>query len=97
MLQAVVGHEMVEMGVTENYAGDWPVKTLLTDVIQKLNWISFFPEKLLLEVNMDDHFLKEYANISIQRSRSFTNEDQYAWECCLRILDKEISKYDFFM
>ena len=42
MLQAVVGHEMVDMGVTENYAGDWAVKTLLTDVIQKLNWISFF-------------------------------------------------------
>ena len=41
MLQAVVGHEMVDMGVTENYAGDWPVKTLLTDVIRKLNWISF--------------------------------------------------------
>lgn len=41
MLQAVVGHEMMDMGVTENYAGDWPVKTLLTDVIQKLNWISF--------------------------------------------------------
>ena len=37
---------------------------------------------------MDDHFLKEYANISTQRSRSFTNED-------LRILDKEVSKYDF--
>ena len=46
MLQAVVGHEMVEMGVTENYAGDWPVKTLLTDVIQKLNWILFFRKKL---------------------------------------------------
>lgn len=44
MLQAVVGHEMVDMGVTENYAGDWAVKTLLTDVIQKLNWISFFRE-----------------------------------------------------
>jgi len=44
---------------------------------------------------MDDHFLKEYANISTQRSRSFTNEDQYAWEHCLRILDKEVSKYDF--
>lgn len=42
MLQAVVGHEMVDMGVTENYAGDWPVKTLLTDVIRKLNWISLF-------------------------------------------------------
>ena len=42
MLQAVVGHEMVDMGVTENYAGDWAVKTLLTDVIQKLNWIPFF-------------------------------------------------------
>ena len=41
MLQAVVGHEMVDMGVTENYAGDWAVKTLLTDVIQKLNWISW--------------------------------------------------------
>ncbi|WP_417023414.1 DUF6538 domain-containing protein [Bilophila wadsworthia] len=46
MLQAVVGHEMVDMGVTENYAGDWPVKTLLTDVIQKLNWILFFRKKL---------------------------------------------------
>ena len=46
MLQAVVGHEMVDMGVTENYAGDWPVKTLLTDVMQKLNWISFFRKKL---------------------------------------------------
>ena len=41
MLQAVVGHEMVDMGVTENYAGDWPVKALLTNVIRKLNWISF--------------------------------------------------------
>ena len=38
MLQAVVGHEMVDMGVTENYAGDWPVKTLLTDVISRLDW-----------------------------------------------------------
>ena len=46
MLQAVVGHEMVDMGGTENYAGDWPVKTLLTDVMQKLNWISFFRKKL---------------------------------------------------
>ena len=46
MLQAVVGHEMVDMGVTENYAGDWPVKALLTDVIQKLNWILFFRKKL---------------------------------------------------
>ena len=54
-----------------------------------------FPEKLLLEVNMDDHFLKEYANISTQRSRSITNEDRYAWEYYLHILDKEISKYDF--
>ena len=42
MLQAVVGHEMVDMGVTGNYAGDWPVKVLLTDVIRKLNWISLF-------------------------------------------------------
>ena len=41
-----VGHEMVDMGVTENYAGDWPVKALLTDVIQKLNWILFFRKKL---------------------------------------------------
>lgn len=41
MLQAVVGHEMVDMGVTGNYAGDWPVKVLLADVIRKLNWISF--------------------------------------------------------
>ena len=46
MLQSVVGHEMVDMGVTENYAGDWPVKALLTDVIQKLNWILFFRKKL---------------------------------------------------
>ena len=38
MLQAVVGHEIVDMGVTENYAGDWPVKTLLTDVIGRLDW-----------------------------------------------------------
>lgn len=38
MLQAVVGHEMVDMGVTENYAGDWPVKVLLTDVISRLDW-----------------------------------------------------------
>ena len=38
MLQAVVGHEMVDMGVTGNYAGDWPVKTLLTDVISRLDW-----------------------------------------------------------
>ena len=38
MLQAVVGHEMVDMGVTENYAGDWPVKVLLTDVIARLHW-----------------------------------------------------------
>ncbi|MFR6518355.1 MAG: DUF6538 domain-containing protein [Bilophila wadsworthia] len=38
MLQAVVGHEMVDMGVTENYAGDWAVKTLLTDVIARLHW-----------------------------------------------------------
>ena len=44
---------------------------------------------------MDDHFLKEYANISTQRSRSITNEDRYAWEYYLHILDKEISKYDF--
>ena len=38
MLQAVVGHEIVDMGVTENYAGDWPVKVLLTDVIARLHW-----------------------------------------------------------
>ena len=38
MLQAVVGHEMVDMGVTENYAGDWPVKVLLTNVIARLHW-----------------------------------------------------------
>ena len=38
MLQSVVGHEMVDMGVTENYAGEWPIQTLLTDVIAKLNW-----------------------------------------------------------
>ena len=38
MLQAVVGHEMIDMGVTENYAGDWPIRALLTDVIAKLNW-----------------------------------------------------------
>ena len=38
MLQAVVGHEMVDMGGTENYAGDWPGKTLLTDVIARLHW-----------------------------------------------------------
>ena len=44
---------------------------------------------------MDDHILKEWNNILSQRSYSFTNEDEYAWECCLRILDKEISKCDF--
>ena len=38
MLQAVVGHEMVDMGVTGNYAGDWPVKVLLTNVIARLHW-----------------------------------------------------------
>ena len=38
MLQSVVGHEMIDMGVTENYAGDWPIRALLTDVIAKLNW-----------------------------------------------------------
>lgn len=37
MLQTVVGHEMVDMGVTENYAGGWPVKMLLTDVIGRLD------------------------------------------------------------
>ncbi len=43
MLQAAVGHKMVDMGVTENYAGDWAAKTWMTDVIQKLklnlNWM----------------------------------------------------------
>ena len=38
MLQSVVGHEMIDMGFTENYAGDWPIRALLTDVIAKLNW-----------------------------------------------------------
>mgnify|MGYP000050676777 CR=1 FL=1 len=38
MLQSMVGHEMIDMGVTENYAGDWPIRALLTDVIAKLNW-----------------------------------------------------------
>ncbi len=76
---------MVDMGVTENYDG----------CHSKIELDFIFPEKLLLEVNMDDHFLKEYANISTQRSRSITNEDRYAWEYYLHILDKEISKYDF--
>ena len=38
MLQSMVGYEMIDMGVTENYAGDWPIRALLTDVIAKLNW-----------------------------------------------------------
>lgn len=38
MLQAVVGHELVDMGVTEAYAGEWSIKTLLDSVILKLNW-----------------------------------------------------------
>ena len=38
MLQAVVGHEKVDMGVTEGYAGEWHVKNLLEDVILKLQW-----------------------------------------------------------
>jgi len=76
---------MVDMGVTENYDG----------CHSKIELDFIFPEKLLLEVNMDDHFLKEYANISTQRSRSITNEDRYTWEYYLHILDKEISKYDF--
>ena len=68
------------MGVTENYDG----------CHSKIELDFIFPEKLLLEVNMDAHFLKEYANISTQRSRSITNEDRYAWEYYLHILDKEI-------
>ena len=38
MLQAVVGHEMVDMGVTGNYAGDLRVKVLLNNVIARLHW-----------------------------------------------------------
>lgn len=38
MLQAVVGHELVDMGVTEGYAGEWHVKKLLESVILKLKW-----------------------------------------------------------
>lgn len=41
MLQAVVGHELVDMGVTEGYAGEWPMDVLLRDVIGKLNWHTY--------------------------------------------------------
>lgn len=38
MLQAVVGHELIDMGVTEGYAGVWSTKILLDSVILKLSW-----------------------------------------------------------
>lgn len=41
MLQAVVGHELVDMGVTEGYAGEWPVSVLRDSVIAKINWHCF--------------------------------------------------------
>jgi hypothetical protein len=41
---------------------------------------------------MDDHTLEEYANTLAQGTRSFTKEDQHAWEYCFSILDKKIQK-----
>ncbi len=41
MLQAVVGHELIDMGVTEGYAGEWSTQALLNSVILKLNWHCF--------------------------------------------------------
>lgn len=38
MIQAVIGHEKNTLGITDNYAGDWSVKTLLDEVILKLPW-----------------------------------------------------------
>lgn len=38
MIQAVIGHEKNTLGITDNYAGDWSVQTLLNDVILKLPW-----------------------------------------------------------
>jgi len=38
MVQTVVGHEVTDMGVTEVYAGEWPMKVLLEEVIMKLRW-----------------------------------------------------------
>lgn len=38
MLQAVIGHEKNTLGITETYAGDWSMQTLLDEVIVKLPW-----------------------------------------------------------
>ena len=38
MVQTVVGHEVTDMGVTEVYAGEWPMRVLLEEVIMKLRW-----------------------------------------------------------
>lgn len=38
MLQAVIGHEKNTLGITETYAGDWSMQTLLDEVIAKLPW-----------------------------------------------------------
>ena len=38
MVQTVVGHEITDMGVTEVYAGEWPMSVLLEEVIMKLRW-----------------------------------------------------------
>lgn len=38
MVQTVVGHEVTDMGVTEVYAGEWPMNVLLEEVIMKLRW-----------------------------------------------------------
>lgn len=38
MLQAIIGHEKNTLGITENYAGDWSMQTLLDEVIVKLPW-----------------------------------------------------------
>lgn len=44
MIKAVVGHvEGQEMGITAQYAGEWPVVTLRDEVILKLNWHERFP------------------------------------------------------
>ena len=46
MLQAVVGHEMTNMGVTEIYAGEWPIVVLKAEVIEKLDWAAQLKLKL---------------------------------------------------
>ena len=42
MLQAVVGHEVTNMGVTEVYAGAWPLEVLKNEVIDKIGWVILF-------------------------------------------------------